>query len=112
MYHPSTVPYSTHHDIVIMIYTYQDAVKSDYEPSLYDINKEHQENGKNKQEQKLSGTFSTGKKKKHFCGTPHVHDKYPTVHSVQKSYRKDSKDNSTYKDKNLSKRQPLIIRLP
>ena len=28
---------------------YQHAVKSDYKPSLHDINKEHQENGKNKQ---------------------------------------------------------------
>ena len=41
--------------------------------------------------------------KYYFCGTPQVHDKCPTVHSAQKSYRKDAKDNSTYKDENLLK---------
>ena len=41
---------------------YQDAVKTDYEPSLHDINKEDQENNKNKQGQKLSGTISMGRK--------------------------------------------------
>ena len=59
---------------------YQDAViKSDYKSSFHDINKEDQGRSKNKEGQKLSDTFSTRKKNKPFCGTPHIYNKCPTV---------------------------------
>ena len=47
-------------------------MESNYESSLHCFNKEDQGNNKNKQGQKLSGTFSTEKKNKKFCGTSHV----------------------------------------
>ena len=92
---------------------YQDAIKeSDYESSLHDFNKENQGNNKNKQGQKLSGTFSTEKKNKNFCGTSHTYDKCPTVHDVQKLYRKDPEDISTYGDKNISKMPTVNYKSP
>ena len=42
----------------------------------------------------------------------YVHDKCPTVHNLQKSYRKDAKDDSTYEDENLLKLLTINYKSP
>ena len=68
-----------------------DIIESSKESSFHDINKEDQWNSINEEGQKLSGTFSTRKKNKICCGTPHIYNKCPTVYNVEKLYCRDTK---------------------